>query len=158
MKKQIKKITFWFFVFFLCSLVSAFAEFEDADEDLIMDEEWSRGNKEDKEKRERQKKTQLQQWLKQLAALKGNKKEAPVLALTTKILNKDPDNAQALNALGAFYLQSGKTQLAQIIFTRALKKHPRNSSLHNNLAVIALKGGKKERGNGGFSKKSWLSV
>ena len=150
MKKWIGKIIFCFFVFFLCSLIPVFAEFEDAEEDLIMEDERDGGDI--KEKRDRQKRTQVEQWLKQLEALKGSKKEASFLAIATKILNKDPDNVQALNILGVFYLQNGKTQLAKIIFTRALKKHPKNSSLHNNLAVIALKDGKKEEAMEAFRK------
>ena len=154
MDNQIKKLVFYFLIFFLFSWAPAFAEFEDVDEDFVIEE----GDREDKDSdrekvsRERQKRTQMQKWLKQLEALKGSKKEASFLALTTKILNQEPDNIQALNTLGAFYLQRGNTQLAKIIFTRALKKHPKNSSLHNNLAVIALKEGKKEEAMKAFRK------
>lgn len=152
MEKKAKHAGFCFLiVFILFSLNSVFAEFEDADEDLIMEEELNSGL-DVKQGRARHNKVQMKQWLKQLDSLKRSKKEAPILALTTKILNKDPDNIQALNALGTFYLQSGKVQLAKIIFTRALKKHPKNSSLHNNMAVIALKEGKKEKAMEGFRK------
>ena len=104
------------------------------------------------EKRARQKKQQLGQWLKQLESLKRTKKEGPIVRLVSRILNQDPENVQALNALGAFYLQSGKLPLAKIILTRALKKHPKNSALHGNLAVISLKEGKKEKAIAGFQK------
>lgn len=135
------------FVLFLSAPVT-FAEYED--EDFIDDDESFSENK--KVDRTRQKKNQIGRWLKQLESLKRSRKEAPILSLTTKILNKDPNNIQALNTLGAFYLQSGKIQLAKIIFTRALKKHPKNSSLHSNLAVIALKEGKKEEAIAAFRK------
>ena len=102
--------------------------------------------------RESQKKQQLKQWLKKLESLKGTKKQRPLLNLVSQILNHDPDNVQALNALGVFYLESGKIPLAKIIFTRALKKHPNNSSLHGNLAVISLKEDKKEKAIAGFQK------
>ena len=127
-----------------------FAEYDD-DEDLIIEEK-SEDRQNMKLDRSRQKKQHMKQWLKQLESLKRSRKEAPILALTTKILNQDPSNIQALNVLGTFYLQSGKIQLAKIIFTRALKKHPKNSSLHSNLAVIALKEGKKEEAIAAFRK------
>ena len=145
MKKKVQYTFFCFLILFLLSPV--FAEFEDTDEDLIMESDF------DAEKSHaRQGKNKMKQWLKRLDSLKGSKKEASLLALTTQILNIDPDNIQALNTLGVFYLQSGKIQLAKIIFTRALKKHPKNSSLHNNLSVIALKEGKKEEAMEGFRK------
>ena len=148
--------SFLIFLFFVPSGF-LFAEFIDEDEDIIANdaviEEKSKGDDRKEANRIRQKKRQMKQWLKQLDSLKrSNKKENALLALTSKILNEDPDNIQALNTLGAFYLQGGKMPLAKIIFTRALKKHPKNSSLHNNLAVIALKEGKKEKAIEAFQK------
>ncbi len=151
---------FLFCVSFLSSFVLlfpshfVFAEYDD-DEDLIIedgDDSFSKDRQNRNLNRFRQKKQNMKQWLKQLESLKRSRKEAPILALTTKILNQDPSNIQALNSLGTFYLQSGKIQLAKIIFTRALKKHPKNSSLHSNLAVIALKEGKKEEAIAAFRK------
>ena len=130
-----------FFLLFV-PLPIAFAEYEDEYEDEDIDED----------NRAHRKKNQMKQWLKRLESLKKSRKEAPILSLTTKILNQDPNNAQALNTLGTFYLQSGKIQLAKIIFTRALKKHPKNSSLHSNLAVISLQEGKKEEAIEAFRK------
>ena len=137
------------FLFFIPSGF-LFAEFLD-DEDVV--EGSSREDSREEENRIRQKKQQMKQWLKQLDSLKkNNKKEEPLLALTSKILNEDPDNIQALNTLGVFYLRGGKVSLAKIIFTRALKKHPKNSSLHSNLALIALKEGRKEDAIEAFQK------
>ncbi len=71
-------------------------------------------------------------------------RESHLVAIVSKILNDDPRNLQALNALGAFYLNKGQMQMADIIFVRALKWHPKNSSLHNNRGVVALKKGDKK--------------
>ena len=130
---------------------------EYGDEDMILEEDESDGDdasryKSDAANHAVRKKDQMRKWLKQLESLKRSRKEAPILSLASKILNQDPNNVQALNVLGAFYLQSGKIQLAKIIFTRALKKHPKNSSLHSNLAVIALKEDKKEEAIAAFQK------
>ncbi len=132
--------------------LSALTE-EYVDEEDIIEERALRPDEgEVAKRRAQQRKQQLQKWMKQLESLKRKGKERPLLNVVSKILNREPDNAQALNALGAFYLQSGKIPLAKIIFTRALKKHPKNSSLHGNLAVIALKEGKKEKAIAGFQK------
>ena len=92
----------------------------------------------------RAKNQRVQQNLKKLEALIQNKrqmKETTLVFVVSKILNDDPNNAQALNALGAFYLSNNKPQLAKIIFTRTMKAHPKNSSLYNNMGVVALKQG-----------------
>ena len=137
--------------------ISFSAQAEYIDEEDMIEAPKKRGEegptqKEKAQKRAQQKKQQLQQWLKQLSSLKRTRKEKPLLNLVSKILNQDPNNVQALNALGAFYLQSGKLPLARIIFTRALKKHPKNSALLGNLAVISLHEGDKEKAIAGFQK------
>ena len=154
---KLKKATlFLFFVGCMGSFVLfspiIFAEYADEDEYEYEYENKNKNKSFNKGKSAHHKKNQMKQWLQQLDSLKRSRKEAPILSLTTKILNKDPNNIQALNTLGAFYLKSGKIQLAKIIFTRALKKHPKNSSLHSNLAVIALKEGKKEEAIAAFRK------
>ena len=136
----------------LCFLPVFFAESQWVDEDLAVEHEGEQSEEEEAEQQARQKKQRLQQWLKRLESLKRTKKEPALLDIVSKILNEDPDNAQALNTLGAFYLQNGKTFMAKIVFTRALKKHPKNSSLHNNLAVIALKEDKKKDAVKAFEK------
>ncbi|MDE0119215.1 MAG: tetratricopeptide repeat protein [Bdellovibrionales bacterium] len=142
------------FLFFVYSGFP-FAEFideDDIDEDEAIEESSQRDN-EREERRASHKKQQMKEWLKQLDSLKkSNKKEDVLLALTSKILNEDPDNIQALNTLGVFYLNTGKIPLAKIIFTRALTKHPENSSLHNNLGVIALKEGTRKEAMEAFQK------
>ena len=72
--------------------------------------------------------------------------------MVSKILNYDSDNLQALNTLGAFYMQNGKNHLAKIIFTRMLKKDPKNSAAQNNLGVIALKEDDKAKAISAFLK------
>ncbi len=147
--KRIFKFILCFSIFFILPFV--FAELMDADEDVMI-EESGRNEMKEEENYVRQKRLQMKQWLQQLESMKKSKKEGALVALVSKILNQDPDNVQALNTLGVFYLESGKTQLAKIIFTRALKKHPKNSSLHSNLAVIDLKAGKKEEAVKAFRK------
>ena len=157
--KEKLKLFFCFVMLFTLPLVPVFAALEDEDEDILIEGKSDSGDdllqedaKEEENRRIRTKKLQMQQWLKTLNSLKRSKKEAPLLAIISKILNQDSDNIQALSALGVFYLQSGKIQLAKIIFTRALQKHPKNSSLHSNLAVIALKEGKKKEAVEAFQK------
>ena len=143
----------------LCFFVvqPGFAEEDyDDEEDMIAEgsarEELSEDGRDEEEKLLRIQRQKMKQWLKRLESLKRSKSEATLLQVVSQILNQDPNNIQALNTLGVFYLQRGKTSLAKIIFTRALKKHPKNSSLHGNLAMIALKEGKKEEAIKAFRK------
>ncbi len=53
------------------------------------------------------------------------------------ILAKDEKDLLALNALGLWYLTSGKVKAAELMFTQALEHHPNSSGLHNNLGVVA---------------------
>jgi len=76
--------------------------------------------------------------LKQSMSRGENIPEARLLSLVSQVLNNDPENLQALNILGNFYLQKGQGQLAKIIYARALAAHPKNSSLYNNMGVIAI--------------------
>jgi len=105
-----------------------------------------------KKDRERQLELQMRQWLQELETVKMKKKESSILALTTKILNVDPDNIHALSALGTFYLESGQTQMAKIIFSRLLKKYPKNSSVHSNLGMISLREDNREDAIKAFQK------
>ncbi len=145
-------------ILFLCVLLCfspvflVKAEWVDEEEDIAVENQEEKSEAEEAKHQARQKRQRLRQWLKQLEAFKRSKKERVLVDLVSKILNEDPDNIQALNTLGAFYLQNGKTLMAKIIFTRALKKHPKNSSLHNNLAVIALKENKKKDAVEAFQK------
>ena len=146
-------------VFIFGLLISFLSVAEYVDEEDMIEEPGITSSKEgelstqDKAQiRARQKAKQLKLWLKQLESLKRTRKERPILNVVSQILNQDPHNVQALNALGTFYLQSGKLPLAKIIFTRALKKSPKNSSLNGNLAVISLKEGKKEKAIVGLQK------
>ena len=120
-------------------------EEEEEEEEYYAEEEQQELEKSKKMSRQRarQNKEQLKNWFKQLEAFKAKRggKESTLLNLVSNILNHEPNNIQALNTLGTFYLERGKTQLAKIIFTRALKKHPKNSALRNNLGIIALKQG-----------------
>ncbi len=150
---KIKSLLIFLFFVYSGFLFAEFIDEDDIIEDDAIEERSQRDNKREAQQRASHKKHQMKQWLKQLDSLKeGNKKEDILLALTSKILNEDPDNLQALNTLGVFYLNTGKTPLAKIVFTRALKKHPENSSLHNNLGVIALKEGDKKEAIEAFQK------
>lgn len=128
----------------LCATADFFDE-EDMDEDRFSNSRQSQSKKTagtTAADQRRAKKLRIQQNLKKLEALIQNKqqiKESTLVSVVSQILNNDPNNAQALNALGAFYLSNNKTQLAKIIFTRAIKIHPKNSSLYNNMGVAALK-------------------
>lgn len=117
----------FFLILFVFITNTSFAQFDDIE---------SVTNKESNQK--------LKIWIKTLDSLKRSKKETPIVQVVSKILNKDPNNINALNVLGAFYLQNKKIKLAKIIFTRALKNHPKNSSVHNNLAIIALQENKPQ--------------
>ena len=107
----------------------------DNNEELSLD-----GPLEIKAKKEADKQQKLRVNLQKLNALKNskNQQESQLVFLAAQILNNDPDNLQALNTLGSFYLSKGKPQMAKIIYTRALKAHPKSSALHNNLGVVAL--------------------
>ena len=147
---KINKILIFLLFFYSSFLLADFIDEEDMIDGDVIEE-----NKGDKKRKKPSddSQQQMKQWLKQLESLKkGNRKESALLAITSKILNVDPNNIQALNTLGVFYLNTGKTPLAKIIFTRALKKHPKNSSLYNNLGVIALKEGKRKEAIEAFQK------
>ena len=50
-----------------------------------------------------------------------------------KVLNKSPDNSDALNLLGVVSLHLGDTELAVSLITRALVNSPNNPGFLNNL-------------------------
>ena len=145
-KKMIKYIKWLFVCILFVAPVYEVASYDEEDDEIFIDE------KKEQKNEERQKKNQMRIWVKKLNSIKKKGKEIAILALTTKILNQDPNNIDALSSLGVHYMRREKNQLAKIIFTRALKKHPKNSSLHSNLAVIALKEGKQEEAIAAFQK------
>ena len=140
-------------IFFLSPFV--FAEYEDEGEIIEEDEKpemidrvagkRGRSKRSNMSQSAKYQRAQLPKWLKELDTLimRRNLREASLLRITTRILNTDPNNAKALNALGVYYLRSGKNQLAKILFARGLKAHPKNSSLLGNLAIVSLKEDRK---------------
>ena len=105
---------------------------------------------------EDQKKIQKQQmirWQEELEKInKIRRNENRIMLLVSRILNQSPENVKALNVLGAYYLKTGRTKLADIIFTRALKKDPKNSSVHNNKGLVFLKEGREREAFLAFQK------
>ncbi len=101
----------------------------------------------------KERKSQVRQWLKDLSRIKNpNKKPRQVVSLVSQILNYEPENLQALNILGVFYMERGQTHLARIIFSRGLKKYPKNAALHNNMGLSYLKEGREKEAQASFLK------
>ena len=100
-----------------------------------------------------QRKQDLDQWEKRLKSLKKSRaNEDRIVSLSSRILNADPKNQTALLQLGVYYLQTGRSRLAKIIFNRALKHYPKNSSVYNNMGLILLKEGKTKEAVRSFQK------
>lgn len=68
-------------------------------------------------------------------------KEQALLKTVSHILNKDPDNIFATNALGLFYLKHNKPQMGVLIMNRVLAKRPNIAPLLNNMGVVFLREG-----------------
>ncbi len=157
---MIKKKYFFFLLFLLplICLAEVYEDEMDEEEDLVEMEstelKYKKDSSNEQGRRTGQKQLQIKQWLESLELLKkrNSKHEARFVSLVSRILNYDPNNVEALNTLGTFYLQAGKIKLAKIIFVRALKAHPKNSSVHSNMGVIALKENKKEEAIIAFKK------
>ena len=71
----------------------------------------------------------------------AQKQEHRVLKAVSVILNKDPDNALAINSLALFYLNNNKPRLGTLILNRISTKDLKNPIVMNNLAITALKKG-----------------
>lgn len=89
---------------------------------------------------------------KALSEARAAKSENALVTAASRILGLDAKDAQALNALGVFYFEQGKTGLAKIIFTRALQDHGDNPALHNNLGIVYLADGKQRLAISEFKK------
>ncbi|MCY4512216.1 MAG: tetratricopeptide repeat protein [Bdellovibrionales bacterium] len=66
-------------------------------------------------------------------------KERTLLKTVSRILNKDPDNILAINALGLFYLKHKKPQMGVLVMNRVLSKKPDIAPLLNNLGIVFLR-------------------
>ena len=66
-------------------------------------------------------------------------KERSLLKVVSHILNKDPDNIFAINALGLFYLKHNKPQMGILVMNRVLSKKPDIAPLLNNLGIVSLR-------------------
>ena len=103
--------------------------------------------------RNRMREQQVKQWEQELKEIKKNREnEDRITSLVARILNFDSKNKVALLNLGTYYLETGRYQMAKIIFTRALKHYPENSSIHNNMGLILLKKGEVESAATSFKK------
>ncbi len=90
--------------------------------------------------------------IKALEAAKVAKSEEGIIKAASRILGVDSKHLLALNTLGVFYFDQGKTGLAKVIFNRALAVHPDSPTLHNNLGIIALTENKPRQALASFRK------
>lgn len=103
--------------------------------------------------RKRIREQQVKQWEQELKEIKKTREnEDRITALGARILNFDSKNKVALLSLGTYYLETGRYQMAKIIFTRALKYYSENSSIHNNMGLILLKEGEIDTAALSFKK------
>ena len=73
-------------------------------------------------------------------ALKSGK-ESAVLKTVSHVLNTNPDNVFAINALGLFYLNHRKPRMGVLVMNRVLAKKPNIAPLLNNIGVVFLRRG-----------------
>jgi tetratricopeptide (TPR) repeat protein len=78
----------------------------------------------------------LRQQLQQATALIGNHRLDQAEALLDRILDRDKDQADALNFVGVIRAQQGRDADAEDLFRRALAAEPRLTSAHVNLGVL----------------------
>ena len=116
-KKMIKYIKWLFVCIFFIAPIFEVASYDDGEDDEIFIDE-----KREQKNEERQKKNQMEIWIKKLNSIKKRGKEAAILALTTKILNQDPDNVDALSVLGVHYMRREKKPISENYFYKSFKK------------------------------------
>ena len=66
-------------------------------------------------------------------------RERRLLKAVSQVLNKDPNNIFAINALGLFYLKHNKPQMGVLVMNRVLSKKQDIAPLLNNLGVVSLR-------------------
>jgi Flp pilus assembly protein TadD len=77
-------------------------------------------------------------------AIRSNSDEQ-IFRAATDILLKNPNDLQALNALGLYHYRKSQHSAAQIFLNRALKVNPNSSDTHNNLGLVFLAQGEDDR-------------
>ena len=70
------------------------------------------------------------------AALRKAGKFELAKSIYQKILQKDPNNLSALNALGVLYAQSNEKEKAEQLFQQAIQLRPTNADLYFNLGCL----------------------
>jgi len=67
-----------------------------------------------------------------------NRRDDQVVAEASRILQADPNDITALNALAMQQFRRGRVGAAKLLLNRGLERSPNNASLLNNLAVIQI--------------------
>ena len=75
--------------------------------------------------------------LSSLAFATNSRKESRVLAVVSKILNKNPEHKLAINSLAVFYIKNNKPKVGALVLNRLNSKD--NPSILNNLGMASLK-------------------
>ena len=68
----------------------------------------------------------------------GTKNESAIIEAAARILGRNPDHLETLNALGVYYFQTKKFGLAKIFFKRALNQNKEEPAIYNNLGIVYL--------------------
>lgn len=92
-----------------------------------------------------------------ISAAKSSRDEELFVNAVSKVLGKDQNNLDALNALAVFYIEKDKPGLAKIILNRALEAHPDEKALHNNMGIVYLTEGEMRRAISSFKKSIELN-
>lgn len=84
-------------------------------------------------------------------AIRSNSDEQ-IFRAATDVLLKNPNDLQALNALGLYHYRKSQQSAAQIFLNRALKVNPNSSDTHNNLGLVFLAQGENDRALASFKQ------
>lgn len=84
-------------------------------------------------------------------AIRSNSDEQ-IFRAATDVLLKNPNDLQALNALGLYHHRKSQQSAAQILLNRALKVNSNSSDTHNNLGLVFLAQGENDRALASFKQ------
>lgn len=84
-------------------------------------------------------------------AIRSNSDEQ-IFRAATDVLVKNPNDLQALNAMGLYHYRKAQHSAAQIFLNRALKVNPNNSDTHNNLGLVFLAQAEDDRALASFKQ------